>query len=116
MARAWRLYQVTEPVISPRERPPQDRPVMGSLWVRRSAPLDSEGRSRSQFGEPMVSRVGVVVVTGATGRQGGAVARHLLSDDWPVRVVTRRPDGSAARALAALGADVVRADMMNAGE
>jgi uncharacterized protein YbjT (DUF2867 family) len=64
----------------------------------------------------MVSRAGVVVVTGATGRQGGAVARHLLSDDWPVRVVTRRPDGPAARALAALGADVVRADMMNASD
>jgi uncharacterized protein YbjT (DUF2867 family) len=64
----------------------------------------------------MVSRAGVVVVTGATGRQGGAVARHLLSADWRVRVVTRRPDGPAARALAALGADVVRADMMNAGE
>jgi uncharacterized protein YbjT (DUF2867 family) len=61
----------------------------------------------------MARHAGVVVVTGATGRQGGAVARHLLSDDWPVRVVTRRPDGPAARALAALGADVVRADMMN---
>ena len=64
----------------------------------------------------MVSHPGVVVVTGATGRQGGAVARHLLSDGWPVRAVTRRPDGPAARALAALGADVVRADMMNASE
>jgi uncharacterized protein YbjT (DUF2867 family) len=55
-------------------------------------------------------------VTGATGRQGGAVARHLLSDDWPVRVVTRRPDRPAARALAALGADVVRADMTNGSD
>jgi uncharacterized protein YbjT (DUF2867 family) len=64
----------------------------------------------------MVSRAGVVVVTGATGRQGGAVARHLLSDDWRVRVVTRRPDGPAARALAALGAEVVRADMMKKSE
>ncbi len=64
----------------------------------------------------MASRRGVVVVTGATGRQGGAVARHLLSDQWAVRVLTRRPDGPAARALAALGADVVRADMMNKRE
>ena len=61
----------------------------------------------------MVSHPGVIVVTGATGRQGGAVARHLLSDDWPVRAVTRTPGGPAARALAALGADVVQADMMN---
>jgi uncharacterized protein YbjT (DUF2867 family) len=61
----------------------------------------------------MASHPGVVVVTGATGRQGGAVARHLLSDHWPVRAVTRRPDGPAALALAALGAEVIRADMMN---
>jgi uncharacterized protein YbjT (DUF2867 family) len=64
----------------------------------------------------MVNHVGVVVVAGATGRQGGAVARHLLSEDWPVRAVTRQPDGPAARALGALGADVVRADLMNKSE
>src|SRR5438477_2903398 len=64
----------------------------------------------------MVSRDRVVAVTGATGRQGGAVARHLLSDQWRVRAVTRRPDGPAARALAALGAEVVRADMMSRHE
>jgi uncharacterized protein YbjT (DUF2867 family) len=64
----------------------------------------------------MASHPGVVVVTGATGRQGGAVARHLLSGHWPVRVVTRTPDGPAARALATLGAEVIRADMMNTRE
>jgi uncharacterized protein YbjT (DUF2867 family) len=64
----------------------------------------------------MVSGDRVVVVTGATGRQGGAVARHLLSDGWRVRAVTRRPDRPAARALAALGADVVHADMMDTGQ
>jgi uncharacterized protein YbjT (DUF2867 family) len=64
----------------------------------------------------MVSRDRVVAVTGATGRQGGAVARHLLSAGWWVRAVTRKPDGPAARVLAALGAEVVRADMMNKDE
>lgn len=53
----------------------------------------------------------VIVVTGATGRQGGAVARHLLAEGWRVRGVTRSPDSSAARELAALGVEVVRADM-----
>ena len=53
----------------------------------------------------------VVVVTGATGRQGGAVARHLLAEGWRVRGVTRSPDSNAARRLAALGVEVVRADM-----
>jgi uncharacterized protein YbjT (DUF2867 family) len=61
----------------------------------------------------MVSADRVVVVTGATGRQGGAVARHLLSNGWRVRALTRRPDRPPARRLAALGAEVVRADMTN---
>ena len=53
----------------------------------------------------------VIVVTGSTGRQGGAVVRHLLADGWRVRGVTRSPNSTAARELAALGAEVVRADM-----
>jgi uncharacterized protein YbjT (DUF2867 family) len=64
----------------------------------------------------MVDHDRLVAVTGATGRQGGAVARHLLSAGWRVRALTRRPDRAAARTLAALGADVVRADMMNTDE
>ena len=53
----------------------------------------------------------VIVVTGATGRQGGAVARHLLAEGWRVRGVTRSPDSAAAQELAKLGVEVVRADM-----
>ncbi|HEY7592189.1 MAG TPA: NmrA/HSCARG family protein [Actinophytocola sp.] len=53
----------------------------------------------------------LVVVLGATGRQGGAVARHLLAGGWRVRAVTRTPDSPAAQTLAGAGADVVRADM-----
>ena len=30
----------------------------------------------------MEARAKVILVTGATGRQGGAVARHLLKDGW----------------------------------
>ena len=55
-----------------------------------------------------------IVVTGATGHQGGAVARHLLAAGWPVRALTRDPTSDKARALAALGAEVVRGDMANA--
>jgi uncharacterized protein YbjT (DUF2867 family) len=58
-----------------------------------------------------VDRPGVVVVCGATGRQGGAVARHLLAEGWRVRALTRKPDGRKARALADAGAEVVQADM-----
>ena len=59
----------------------------------------------------MVATDRIVVVTGATGRQGGAVARHLLSDGWRVRALTRKPEGKRARGLAALGAEVRQADM-----
>ncbi len=52
-----------------------------------------------------------VVVCGATGRQGGAVARHLLRDGWHVRALTRTPTGTAGTALAQVGAEVVGADM-----
>lgn len=53
----------------------------------------------------------IVAVTGATGRQGGAAARHLLRDGWRVRALTRDPGGRAARALARSGAEVVGADL-----
>jgi uncharacterized protein YbjT (DUF2867 family) len=56
----------------------------------------------------------VIAVTGATGRQGGAVARHLLAGGWRVRALTRKPDSKPARGLAALGAEIVAVDMMDA--
>lgn len=59
----------------------------------------------------MTHRDQTVVVTGVTGRQGGAVARSLLADGWRVRGVTRRPDSPAARQVAGSGAQVVAADM-----
>ena len=58
-----------------------------------------------------VNRPGLVVVCGATGRQGGAIARHLLAEGWPVRALTRDPDAPKSRALREAGADVVHADM-----
>ena len=51
-----------------------------------------------------------IAVVGATGLQGTAVTRRLLQEGWRVRALTRNPDGKQARALAALGADVIRAD------
>jgi uncharacterized protein YbjT (DUF2867 family) len=52
-----------------------------------------------------------IVVTGATGLQGGAVTRHLLNDGWHVRALTRNAASKRAQALAALGAEVVQGDM-----
>ena len=52
-----------------------------------------------------------ILVTGGTGAQGGATADQLLKHNWTVRVLTRDPASSAARAWAASGATVVQGDM-----
>ena len=52
-----------------------------------------------------------VLVTGATGQQGGAVARALLSRGHHVKALTRKPDSDAARQLASAGADLVTGDL-----
>ncbi len=53
----------------------------------------------------------MIAVTGATGQQGGAVARKLLEDGWKVRALTRDLDKPAAQELQALGAEIVPGDM-----
>jgi len=53
----------------------------------------------------------IILVTGATGQQGGAVARELLAGGHKVRAMTRKPDGPAAQALKKLGAEVVGGDL-----
>ena len=54
----------------------------------------------------------IVAVVGATGVQGGAVARALLADgEFAVRALTRSVDSAGAKALAELGAEVVAADL-----
>jgi uncharacterized protein YbjT (DUF2867 family) len=60
-------------------------------------------------------KTGTILVTGATGHQGGAVARALLAGGHKVRAMTRKPDGDAARALAGKGAEIVRGDLDDAG-
>ncbi|XP_008844564.1 nmrA-like family domain-containing protein 1 isoform X2 [Nannospalax galili] len=53
----------------------------------------------------------LVVVFGATGAQGGSVARTLLDDGtFRVRVVTRNPEQRAAKELKLQGAEVVQGD------
>ncbi|HFQ94216.1 MAG TPA: NmrA/HSCARG family protein [Anaerolineae bacterium] len=52
-----------------------------------------------------------VLIFGATGNVGGATAREMLRRGWQVRAVTRNPQSEKARALAALGAEVVQGDM-----
>lgn len=56
----------------------------------------------------------VIAVVGATGAQGGGLARAILEDPeggFAVRAITRNPDSEQARALAEAGAEVVEADL-----
>ncbi|MFF9207497.1 MULTISPECIES: NmrA/HSCARG family protein [unclassified Streptomyces] len=53
----------------------------------------------------------VVVVTGATGRQGGATARALLARGWEIRALVRDPKSPQALALEEAGAVLVRGDL-----
>lgn len=57
-----------------------------------------------------------ILVLGATGAQGGSVARHLLRQGRVrVRAATRRPESTAARALERNGAEVVSLDLADRG-
>jgi len=53
----------------------------------------------------------LIVVTGATGQQGGATARHLLTQGWRVRALVRDPNKPAAQELAAKGAELAQGDL-----
>jgi uncharacterized protein YbjT (DUF2867 family) len=53
----------------------------------------------------------IVVVTGATGLQGGSVARQLQAQGWRVRALTRNPRSRPARDLAAQGIEVHAGDL-----
>lgn len=56
-----------------------------------------------------------VLVTGATGRQGGATARALLAGGVPVRALVRDPASGRAKSVEALGAELVTGDLHDRG-
>src|SRR6266511_2913316 len=57
----------------------------------------------------------LILVTGATGHQGGAVLKHLRKKGFPVRILTRDPDKPEARKLVGSGTEVVRGDLNDQG-
>lgn len=62
----------------------------------------------------MAKNVGkTVLVACATGKQGGAVLRHLREKGFSVRALTRDPAKPQARNLVGRGTEVVRGDMEN---
>ncbi|MDB4890507.1 MAG: NmrA-like family protein [Gemmatimonadetes bacterium] len=56
-----------------------------------------------------------VLVTGATGKQGGHLVRELLARGHTVRALTRTPESPAAAALAERGARIVPGDFDDQG-
>jgi uncharacterized protein YbjT (DUF2867 family) len=65
-----------------------------------------------------MSETKVIAVFGATGAQGGGLARAILADPdggFAVRAITRDPDSEKAKALAAAGAEVVAGDVDDEG-
>lgn len=52
-----------------------------------------------------------ILVTGATGHQGGAAMRHLRAKGFIVRALTRDPSSDKARGLVGQGTEVVRGDL-----
>ncbi len=52
-----------------------------------------------------------LLITGATGKQGGATIRSLNGSDFRLRAMTRKPHGEGARDLKNRGIEVVEGDL-----
>lgn len=63
----------------------------------------------------MDKKKNIILVTSATGKQGGAVAKQLLDGGFRVRAMTRKTDSDKARTLKKLGAEVVYGDFDDPG-
>jgi uncharacterized protein YbjT (DUF2867 family) len=64
-----------------------------------------------------MNKLPIIAVVGSTGAQGGGLVRAIFADKerkFAVRAITRKPDGPAARELAALGAEVLAGDLDDA--
>ena len=49
----------------------------------------------------------IILVTGATGQQGGAVAKHLLEKGWRLRALVRDPEKPSAISLHEKGVEII---------
>lgn len=53
----------------------------------------------------------IILISGATGQQGGATARALAGKGFKIRALTRNPDSDTAKAIATTGAELVKGDL-----
>ncbi len=92
---------------SPNERSRHIRVALACIALSGAAACDAPVLTPKAGGEG----AGPILVIGATGRQGGAVARELIARGHGIRAMTRNPDKSSSRDLARLGAAVVHGDL-----
>jgi len=93
---------------------PQALIQISLLTPAHPSPKVRSGSPPIEPGVTHMSTTKIIAVVGATGAQGGGLARAILADkggEFAVRAITRKPDSGAARALAAAGAEVVAADL-----
>jgi uncharacterized protein YbjT (DUF2867 family) len=53
----------------------------------------------------------IILVSGATGKQGGAVIRHLQEKGWKIRALTRNSNSKAAQVMTSKGINVIQGNM-----
>ena len=75
--------------------------------------LQHKGGRRWLKGDSIANTDRTVLVTGATGRQGGAVIRNMQTKGWKLRALTRSPSSDLAQALAREDIEVVQGDLEN---
>ena len=68
-------------------------------------------KDKGRMARPLNKKRKTILVTGATGHQGGAVARSLLAAGWKVKALVRDTKKPAARAIFRRGADLIPGDL-----
>mgnify|MGYP001823746802 CR=1 FL=1 len=93
-----------------------DRPVSEETPERLAEAATTQGlESQADSSTAMAgAETKMILVAGATGTQGGAVARELLNRGYRVRAFTRNPDSTRAQALTELGAELVQGNFNDA--
>jgi uncharacterized protein YbjT (DUF2867 family) len=67
--------------------------------------------SRETGDRIMLNADKTVLITGATGQQGGAVIHHMLAKGWNLRVLTRDSSSDTALNLARQGVELAQGDL-----
>jgi uncharacterized protein YbjT (DUF2867 family) len=76
-------------------------------------PEHANWNASASFDRPLERKAGPILVFGATGQQGGAVARQLRFRGWEVRAFIRNEAAASAKALSGIGIDLVVGDLFD---